>query len=85
MESHEIRLRRIDFLENIVKYRTEGWNIVYTNETYIHSSHVQSKGWYDITGKCLKQSISKGKRLVIVHAGGEKGFIPNALLIFRSG
>lgn len=33
----------------------------------------------------LKAPISKGNRLIIVHAGGKMGFIPNALLLFRSG
>lgn len=30
MESHDIQ---INFQENIIKYRIEGWNIVYTDET----------------------------------------------------
>ncbi|KAJ9595987.1 hypothetical protein L9F63_012808 [Diploptera punctata] len=28
--------------------------------------------------------VSKGERLIIVHAGGRFGFIPNALLIYRN-
>lgn len=69
-ESYDIRLKRINFLKKLVQYRSEGRNIVYTDETYIHSSH---------------KPISKGQRLIIVHAGGEKGFIENGLLIFKSG
>ncbi|XP_037875263.1 uncharacterized protein LOC119630329 [Bombyx mori] len=33
----------------------------------------------------LKKPISKGQRVVIVHAGSEDGFVPNALLLFKAG
>lgn len=86
MEKFDIRLKRIEFLKQIMKYRAENRYIVYTDETYIHSTHTQSKGWSDDNyDKELKKPISKGQRLIIVHAGGERGFVPNALLIFKSG
>lgn len=84
-ESYDIRLKQINFLKKLVQYRSEGRNIVYTDETYIHSSHIHNKGWYDESLKGLQKPISKGQRLIIVHAGGEKGFIENGLLIFKSG
>lgn len=84
-ESQDIRLKRIKYLTKLSEYRKEGRNIIYTDETYIHSSHVQAKGWYDETSSGLKKPISKGQRLIIVHAGGEKGFVKNGLLIFKSG
>ncbi|CAH1975548.1 unnamed protein product [Acanthoscelides obtectus] len=84
-ESYDIRAKRIKFLKKIIEFRKEGRNIVYTDETYIHSSHVKDKGWYDGSDKNLKKPISKGQRLIIVHAGGEKGFVQNGLLIFKSG
>lgn len=84
-ESQDIRLKRINFLKKLVEYRREGRSIIYTDETYIHSSHVKNKGWYDESFKGIKKPISKGQRLIIVHAGGEKGFVKNALLIFKSG
>lgn len=46
-----------------------------------HSHH----SWSDSSTKGLKKPISKGSRLVIVHAGGETGFVPNALLTFKAG
>lgn len=85
LEKQDIRYKRIKFLKAMIQYRAENWNIIYTDETYIHSSHTQSHRWSDQSGKELKKPISKGKRLVIVHAGGERGFIPNGLLIFKSG
>lgn len=53
--------------------------IIYVDESYIHFSYKLKKS-VDIKG--VKQNIAKGKRYIIVHAGSEKGFVPNALLIF---
>uniref|UniRef100_A0A6P7H373 Uncharacterized protein LOC114346429 n=1 Tax=Diabrotica virgifera virgifera TaxID=50390 RepID=A0A6P7H373_DIAVI len=85
MESYDIRLKRTEYLKQLIKFRSEGRNIIYTNETYIHSSHTPPYYWGHQSGKTSKKPISKGKRLIIVHAGEETGFVPNALLIFKSG
>ncbi|KAF2885507.1 hypothetical protein ILUMI_20657 [Ignelater luminosus] len=66
MDSHDIRKKRIEYLKNLIRYKKEGRNIVYIDET-------------------AAKTDSKGKRLIIVHAGGKSGFVPNALLIFPSG
>ncbi|PZC70602.1 hypothetical protein B5X24_HaOG215526 [Helicoverpa armigera] len=68
-----------------MKYREEGRPIVYTDESYVDSSHSGSKAWSDGSLKGLKKPISKGQRVVIVHAGSEAGFVPNALLLFKAG
>lgn len=83
MEKHEIRYLRINFLIKIAEYRTQGRPIVYTDETYIDTTHTSSKSYSDVSAG-LKKPISKGNRLIIVHAGGEDGFIPNALLMFKA-
>ncbi|KAJ8909981.1 hypothetical protein NQ315_013573, partial [Exocentrus adspersus] len=57
---------------------------VYTDKTYLHSCHTQPKCWDDGQNR-LKRPLSKGKRLIIVHAGGKNGFTSNGLLIFHSG
>jgi len=85
IESSNIRLLRIEYLRKIKQYRQEGRPIVYTDESYVDSSHSAPKAWTDGTTKGLKKPISKGQRVVIVHAGSEAGFIPNALLTFKAG
>ncbi|XP_050312224.1 uncharacterized protein LOC126747544 [Anthonomus grandis grandis] len=85
MESYDIRLKRIKYLKQIFKYKEEGRNIVYTDESYIHSSHTKDKGWFDESRHGIRKLISKGQRLIILHAGGRNGFVNNGLLIFRSG
>lgn len=85
IESSYIRLQRIEYLRKIKVYRQEGRSIVYTDESYVDSSHSTPKQWTDGSSKGLKKPISKGQRAVIVHAGSESGFIPNALLTFKAG
>ncbi|CAG5042679.1 unnamed protein product [Parnassius apollo] len=84
MEKHEIRYLRIMFLIKIAEYRAQGRAIVYTDETYIDTSDTSSKSYSDRSASGLKKPVSKGNRLIIVNAGGECGFIPNALLMFKA-
>lgn len=66
------------------RFRSEGRPIVYIDESYIHSTHMQSKSWADESNNGLRVPISKGDRLIIIHAGGEKGFIPNGLQTWKA-
>ncbi|KAJ3622216.1 hypothetical protein MTP99_002741 [Tenebrio molitor] len=85
LESHDIRLKRIEYVKKITQLRNEHQNIVFTDETCIHSSHTQNKDRVDDRNCSLKGPISKGNGLIIVHAGDEMGFVNDALLIFKSG
>lgn len=38
MEKDEVRLKIVKYLDLIRKYRSEGRDIVYTDETYVHTS-----------------------------------------------
>lgn len=85
IEHTNIRLKRIEYLKKIRRYREEGRPIIYTDESYVDSSHTKTKAWSDGSTEGLKKKISKGQRLVIVHAGSATGFVPNALLMFKAG
>ncbi|XP_038207526.1 uncharacterized protein LOC119829196 [Zerene cesonia] len=85
IEKSNIRFLRIEFLQKIKKFREEGRPIIYTDESYVDSSRASTKAWSDGSTQGLKTPISKGQRLVIVHAGSENGFVPNALLLFKAG
>lgn len=52
---------------------------------HIHSTYSTQSAWSDNTTKGCKVPVAKGSRLIIVHACAKEGFIPNALLIFKSG
>lgn len=86
VEKHDIQYKRFKFLRDMNKFREEGRPIVYMDETYIHSSHTHSKGWSQTkeNDQDLKVPYSKGTRAIIVHAGGEMGFIPGCLAMWKS-
>ena len=60
MERQDIVLSRIKYLRQIKKYRKEGRPIIYTDETFIHTSHASQKAWQsDETS--VNAPISKGE------------------------
>jgi len=69
MERHDIHSLRVKYLRAIRACREEERPIVYADDTYIHSSHTTSYAWDDWSGAGLNAPISKGRRLIIVHAG----------------
>ncbi|GBP55377.1 hypothetical protein EVAR_31897_1 [Eumeta japonica] len=77
--------KRIEFLQKIKKFREQRRPIIYTDESYVDSSHASTKAWSDGSTQGLKNPISKGQSLVIVYAGSENVFVPNALLLFKAG
>ncbi|XP_041982726.1 uncharacterized protein LOC121735835 [Aricia agestis] len=88
-ERHEIQLWRYNFLKKISQYRSEGRPIVYTDETYVLTSHVQQNTWsYRKKGPKGNTQFSKkvdpGSRFIIVHAGSSDGFVPNASLVYKA-
>jgi len=84
IEHEDIREKRITFLRQIKRFREQGRPIIYLDETYIHSNHHASLSWSDNSTKGFRAPISKGDRLIIIHAGGEQGFVPNALTIWKA-
>lgn len=84
IEKPEIREKRITYLRALKNYREQGRPIIYLDESYILSSHVSNKTWSDGSNKGLHVPISKGERLIIIHAGGEKGFVPNAFTCWKA-
>lgn len=86
VERFDIRELRLKYLRKLSEYKTAKRPIVYMDETYVHSTHSKLNAWTDTTSnQGLKTPVSKGQRLIIVHAGGQEGFVNNALLTFRSG
>ena len=79
MERTDIVAHRINFLCQMKKYRDGGWDIVYTDESYVNSGHTVDRCW-QTDGIGLSVPFNKGKRMVIVHAGTKDSFIPEAKL-----
>lgn len=84
VERYDICAWRHRFLRNISSKRAEGKQIIYLDETYIHKAYKPKKCWQGPSTSGVIENISSGKRYIIVHAGSEKGPIPNSLLVFSS-
>lgn len=82
MESKRIVGLRQEYLRKIKEYRQSNRCIIYLDETWFDTHDVVRYGWVDDTQKCcLNTPCSRGKRVIILHAGSEDGFVPNALLL----
>lgn len=96
IEKTEIVMWRRMYLNAIQKYRAEGREIFYLDETWLNEGHTQPKVWQDLNVKSqrqafmdgwsigLKNPTGKGKRLIITHIGGVNGFVEDGLLSFES-
>ena len=87
VERAEVVMLRHQYLRKMKKIRKEkpAANIFYLDETWINSNHTPKKCWVDKDEKGgVNVPIGKGKRLIVVHAGGHNGFIPEAKLCFVS-
>ncbi|CAH1383326.1 unnamed protein product, partial [Tenebrio molitor] len=58
MESYDIRLLRIEYFKQILKHRDEGRPTFYTDESYVHTTHLPNHSWTDRSGKCVKKSVA---------------------------
>ncbi|KAG7166053.1 hypothetical protein Hamer_G029569 [Homarus americanus] len=87
MEKEDIVAARNKYLRYIQKNR-ESSNPrpeVYLDETWINQNQCVERCWTVNDGSAgPKLKSGRGARFIIVHAGGRQGFIPGALLMFRS-
>ena len=87
MEKPAVVAARARFMRVMKRVRSEEPRrpIIYLGETWFNQNDFQNKAWLDSSEFCDRKAvIGKGKRLVIVLAGSETGFISNALLTFWS-
>ncbi|XP_056637711.1 uncharacterized protein LOC130445847 [Diorhabda sublineata] len=90
IDNEEIICWKRQYLRDIRKYRQEGRQIYYLDETWLNEGHSVKKIWQDesiqtsrqafIEGLStgLKTPIGKGRRLIITHIGYNQGFVDNA-------
>lgn len=57
--------------------------MTYLDETWIHSHYTVSKCWQNSTDASIKKNDNPGQRWILVHAGGDNGFIPGAELLYK--
>lgn len=98
IEKDDIIIWRRNYLRAIKRYREEGRQIYYLNETWIISNDVTNRDWMDktvesnnedafflgLTTESVKSS-KKGEQLIAaLHIGSAAGFVPGGLLYFES-
>ncbi|KAF6205794.1 hypothetical protein GE061_019968 [Apolygus lucorum] len=84
VERPEIVNWRLRYLDAMKEFRAQGRYVVYLDETYVNESHHAQNCWQSPEERGALSRIGKGNRLIIVHGGGELGFVSNALLIFKA-
>ena len=98
VERPEAILARAQFLRDIKRYRDEGYNVYYLDETWINKNHHRSLAWYpnfELLKDMLKdrenyfQAIpsipsGKGKRMIILHVGSATtGFLEDMEMVIK--
>jgi len=82
MDTERLRKMRAEYLAAIARHRAAGRPIVWLDETWIDTHDIPTHGWSDNTKKtAIDAPPSRGKRIIVLHAGGENGFVPNALFV----
>lgn len=78
MESYRLRQWRHKYLLTIKKFREEQRPITYLDETWYDTYETESKGWTNGSEQCtVSVPASRGKRLIILNAGSENGWVDN--------
>ncbi|XP_068250360.1 uncharacterized protein [Palaemon carinicauda] len=88
LERKDVASARTKFLREMKALKTSGYkSFVYLDETWINQNHTVGKCWIDINSENatgIKPPTGKGSRLIVLHAGTERGFVPNCELVFQS-
>lgn len=94
IEKEDLIIWRRNYLRTIKRYREEGRQIYYLDETWVNADDVMNTVWIDETIKSEKNAFflttgpanpsEKGKRLIVVHIGSAAGFIPGGLLCLEA-
>lgn len=95
-EREDLLVWRQNYLYDIRKYREEGRTVYYLDETWLNAGDCVEKLWLDKTIRFKHDAFnrglttgatnptSKGKRLIVLHIGSQKGFLEGGLLCFTS-
>lgn len=95
IERTDSKAARARYIRAIKQHRSEGKQIVYLDETWVNAGHTTPYAWLpqlklvgikgdsEVIKHLPKIPPGKGKRLIILHAGSEDGFIKDMDLVFE--
>ena len=72
------------YLRRLKEFKNSGYKFVFLDETYVNVNHQPSREWINKDGEGRKVPIGKGKRIIVVHAGGDGGFLEGCECVFTS-
>lgn len=86
VERADLQAARINYLKKINEIRQKKTvPIIYLDETAINENHSHAKEWQSGDGRVGRNiPTGKGKRLVLLHAIQDGGFVPNCMLLFKA-
>ncbi|XP_045174542.2 uncharacterized protein LOC123535853 [Mercenaria mercenaria] len=84
MEKPDVSRLRCEYVRKVKQYRDSGYDLVYLDETWIDTSHTAKYCWQSVEERGVAAPFNKGQRLIVVHAGGQNGFVPGAELVFKA-
>lgn len=84
LERQDLVTWRGKYLKRLHYYRMENKDIIFINETWVDINLSFGKCWQNEEELGTLKNTSLSDRLIIVHAGGKNGFVPNAGLIFKA-
>lgn len=80
MESPRLVSLRAKYLNSLYRHVESGTRVVYLDETWYDTHDVKCYGFQDDSGKCkMDAPVSRGKRIIIIHAGCKDGWIDGCL------
>ena len=90
-EQPRIIVQRHEYLRRTRRNRREGRPVVYLDEAWVNARGSVEKMWVEddsvVSGGTIggfRKPSGKGSQLIILHAGGENGWIHDAALVFQS-
>lgn len=73
--------QRHTYLYEIKKIRSQGYSLIYLDESFLHHNHGYQFSWFE--DDFLDRPSGKGKRWCFIHAVSIKGLLPNCAMIFE--
>ena len=95
IERTDSKAARARYIRAIKQHRRDGKTIIYLDETWVNAGHTVPYAWLpqlklvgikgdsDVVKHLPKIPPGKGKRLIVLHAGSEEGFVPGMDLVFE--
>ena len=84
LERPNIVALRQTFYQKKKEFEDRGLQFVYIDETWIDTAYTLKNCWQGDNTPGVLPPCNRGQRIIVVHAGSSNGFVPGALLTYKS-